>query len=460
MFQRKEKAENCYYPTFLCMDVDAPDDVLDICHRRKYHMTEAAFLHEYIHYLQDITTLSGYVKIGTIVDQVKWVVNKKKGKLRIPYDTSSTYLYNIYPNAECMRFSAGRFNFKDANGNSIQTDITRVIHFQSRRHQIKVASRRDKFDFNEAILIFEDQFGIRREYEVGEYAISESMAYMIEQSAYKSVLPLNNDCPYMVVEKIVEHECPQAHNRLTMIAICDVCLNYPFPGEMFYAIVQKLKDEQNVTPALIYIMWKVGSFGDVRSYKNSWEIDSAKAHDEAIKQIGAYFLHEFWDATKDAALASLKAGWDLRQNNPTLFLDIAIGGPLWLNMAFSNSLSLCGCMCVRTSNNDVRYMPPKSALSKEIRADTFVCLLELYQILLTNKAIKDTRIGKKLSFKCSLKPWCSKCFNELGVEDITTTTYNCSDSPWENSLPDYRTQCEFGRLWFAYKLGKPKPRIK
>ena len=50
------------------MDVDAPDDLLDICHVPKDPRTEAAFLHEYIHYLQDVTTLSGYARIGTIVD--------------------------------------------------------------------------------------------------------------------------------------------------------------------------------------------------------------------------------------------------------------------------------------------------------------------------------------------------------------------------------------------------------
>lgn len=234
-------------------------------------------------------------------------------------------------------------------------------------------------------------------------------------------------------------------------------MNYPFPGEMFYAILQKLKEISHITPALVYLMWLGGVFKNVRAYQHSWEIDSATARDAGIKQIGAYFLHEFWGDTKNAALTSIEAGWYLRQHSPTLFLDIAIQGSLWMNNTFSKALSFCGCMCVRISNNDVRYMPPLSAKGKDVRADTFECLQELYQILLTNKAVKETRIGKMLSYECSLKPWCSKCFRQQGLVDITTIQLNCSDAPWENTVN--RAQCEFGRLWFAYKLGKLQLRL-
>lgn len=53
MYQRKESAKNTYYPSFLCMEVDTPD-YLDALMRMPFdERTEAAFLHEYIHYLQD-----------------------------------------------------------------------------------------------------------------------------------------------------------------------------------------------------------------------------------------------------------------------------------------------------------------------------------------------------------------------------------------------------------------------
>jgi len=73
MYQRKESAKNTYYPSFLCMEVDTPD-YLDALMRMPFdERTEAAFLHEYIHYLQDLTTVSGNARIETRLDSEKRV---------------------------------------------------------------------------------------------------------------------------------------------------------------------------------------------------------------------------------------------------------------------------------------------------------------------------------------------------------------------------------------------------
>ena len=80
MYQRKESNKNTYYPSVLCMEVDTPD-YLDALLRMPYdERTEAAFLHEYIHYLQDVTTIVGYARIETIVDQIKWAVGDVASK--------------------------------------------------------------------------------------------------------------------------------------------------------------------------------------------------------------------------------------------------------------------------------------------------------------------------------------------------------------------------------------------
>src|SRR5260221_14717441 len=55
--------------------------------------TSAAFLHEYVHYLQDLTTTYGLMNISYIVDFIKTVTyNQRTGEVRsmhIPYQLSA-----------------------------------------------------------------------------------------------------------------------------------------------------------------------------------------------------------------------------------------------------------------------------------------------------------------------------------------------------------------------------------
>ena len=52
---------------------------------RMSEQAEAYFLHEYIHYLQDLTTIPGLSNISIVVDYIKWATHQgKNGKLIVP----------------------------------------------------------------------------------------------------------------------------------------------------------------------------------------------------------------------------------------------------------------------------------------------------------------------------------------------------------------------------------------
>lgn len=444
MFLRKEKAENCYYPTFFCMDIDTSDDLTFLGHRMLDPRTEAAFLHEYIHYLQDITTKSGYAKINSTVDQLKWVATIK-GKLKIPCDPCSTYSYNIKPNEECMRLSQGNFSFKE-NGKSVDIKINSITKLYYKSITVKIPTIANKNIAYKYLMDFTDQYNQNHTYEVGEYAISESMAYLIESLVYPGILPSPTECPYKVVEKILQKECPQACKPLVMIAICDVCLNFKFPGYAFYKIIQNIKNYTIIEPALIYILWEIGEFAKFQKLS----VEDLK---ETKKQVTDYFIHNYWNDTSNAVSTSIESGWNLRNSKKNFFLDIATGGPLWQNKAFNAVYRTCGCMCIKTSSSDLMYIPPIHAGQQSIRSESFVCLNQIHNILLTNAAIQQHKNQKYLGYKCSLKDWCSKSFVSQGIHDFTQDDMNCIESPWENRT---KRCCEFGRLWSIYKLGVPK----
>lgn len=109
------------------MDLDIPDAIGNMLRMPIDERTEALFLHEYIHYLQDIATVSGYARIETIVDQIKWAVmlGRQHHKLTIPLNPKSTWAFNMTPNATCLDLSRGDFK-KQYRGADVIYNAQRV----------------------------------------------------------------------------------------------------------------------------------------------------------------------------------------------------------------------------------------------------------------------------------------------------------------------------------------------
>lgn len=96
---RKEKSKNCYYPNFLYMELGTTTNLRNLCRYPISDDIDAAFLHEYIHYLQDITTISGYSNISVVCDRMRYVVTSKDKKLAIPIKYENIEKYFIKQNA-------------------------------------------------------------------------------------------------------------------------------------------------------------------------------------------------------------------------------------------------------------------------------------------------------------------------------------------------------------------------
>lgn len=456
MIDRKEKDNHSYYPSFLYMDIITTDYLDAITFIPMDERTEAAFLHEYIHYLQDITTISGLAKIETIVDQIKWAVHSG-GKLRLPLKPENTFLFNMKPNFFSKKLSSGQMCYR-INGESVYPTISKIVKLELKEVSCPMPYGTQKKIPALTLLKFQDADGKDYEFELGEGAISESMAYLIENEIYPGVLPTKDGVPYRVVDKIVEFCCNNVKlDSLSIIALCDVCLMHPFPGVAFFYMIEILQSKQGfLSPAHIYLIGLGGELLQYCGYKSSWVGDFESIHQQAVSQVSDYFIHPYWNKMSVATLSSLAGGYKLRMEKIPFFLDIASQGPIWKNMAFKRALSLCGCMGIKTSNNLLYSWAPAPVNSQNIDPDWFVCLRQLYNILFTNIAIKEVRGNKFVGYKCELKKWCSDSFVKKGESDITATSMNCIECPWMNNTPELMAQCSFGRLWTAYKLPRPK----
>ena len=80
MKRYNREAKGGYYtPSFLTMNIDSNENFEDIMTAKGVsERSEALFLHEYIHLLQDITSVSGLVNMCVVVDYMKWATNITK----------------------------------------------------------------------------------------------------------------------------------------------------------------------------------------------------------------------------------------------------------------------------------------------------------------------------------------------------------------------------------------------
>jgi hypothetical protein len=92
------------------MELDTPDNLEYILDYPMDERTEAVFLHEYIHYMQDLMTITGLARIETIVDQIKWAVDKISNckNLRLPLILETNF-YSLKANATSLLICKGDF---------------------------------------------------------------------------------------------------------------------------------------------------------------------------------------------------------------------------------------------------------------------------------------------------------------------------------------------------------------
>ena len=292
-------------------------------------------------------------------------------------------------------------------------------------------------------------------------AISESMAYLIENRVYPNILVQPPECPYFVVRRIAEWKLQRELDDLVLIALCDVCLMYSLPGIALYAILEELASTTApITPAFIYVYGLGKKMAATFSRVKNWEDELYQTNNTAKKQFSDMFIHKYWGDFTEVTNAAFDAAYTLRTNWPTFFLDIARGGRLNLNNEYKKVIDALGCLSIKTAANQVYNFLPRDVNDKSLDSDWFLSLHQFYNILFTTSAIKnDTGGNPYLEKECDLKEWCHWSFCKKKERDLTTESLNCKWSPWLNVSKEDLPQCSFGRLWATFGFNRVKLKI-
>lgn len=199
----------------------------------------ATFVHEYIHYLQDISMTTG---IAQFIHQAKLfqmyiaLFSNKSNPIEIPINLEQDGVINSYAYDELLNFYKGG-------------------EFQNKKfHHFDCVKLEDEELINEIIINNSDYSGKvemkrvsiyydNRKYPttLGSIYICESMAYLIEKICFSAEVR-KNEWPYNVCEMVCEKIYPEIlESPKLIVVLCEFALMHRNSGLAFYEALHCLK---------------------------------------------------------------------------------------------------------------------------------------------------------------------------------------------------------------------------
>lgn len=446
MFGVMEWGHNSYTPSHFVLRLDLPIEVMNLqdeVYKDDYRMS--LFLHEYIHFLQDISTRYGLMKTSNLYlyaqSSTYEILNARKKKFKTPVHLPYTDLYGshcVFANREALEDYLGTGIVNNLRNNTIEiVSITKK----------EVSQKYYKYSKWE-VIVKNLSNGSSHTITLGGEILCECMAYLVEQNyadAHGIQIPKTSPYPYLLPIQIVNKIYPEiAEDKQLLFFIIDQCLYRTYnPGECFMEILKYLRDEKchKKTDRIgLVLIFFDNHFPEVYSFKAVCK--------EAEREVENCLKDEYFRSTKDWLIELYNRAEFLRQD-PRLLLSFmttkgldkfasdlrrfVFGTPIVLNDAYLGSIQ-----------------PPTN------RFNVFEVMNihpEYYAAMGTLAGVFAKGCG------CSLKMFCRKSNDDK----LRTLVGADCDKPWlfaYAQITNEHNLCPFSVIWKHWGLRNQSPKEK
>ena len=242
-----------YYPAFFEMKLKIDGELdLNTCSDLDF----ALFFHEYIHFLQDITTSYGLTRCYSYGEYVNSVVNditsKPQGSIHVPYlyeDNRDNIMLGDYLTSVTQGDSSEDSYVDMLKNVNVEWDTIDGLPYE---HEHLKSLKMPLLTADGDVMLA-----------IGATCLNESVAYIIQRliTVDNGHLP---DYPYSAAEIIANKIYPAfGKNVLNVLALADCCLMFSNPGEIFYMMLLQMRDKHYVPakPHDIYFHLKEAKIG-------------------------------------------------------------------------------------------------------------------------------------------------------------------------------------------------------
>jgi hypothetical protein len=426
-----------YRPSFFKMQVNHTDNLEKM--NLLADIPSAIYLHEYIHFLQDITTTYGFINISTVVDFIKYANEFAREGI------SRTFSVPITPRPSPNNEVSFNLKLKKEYVGS-GDDVTSATIIKVTKLPKTITLKNGNVSLENIIIDYNDEKGNLCYHHFGSHCIVESMAYMIENAIYPNLLTPTPDFPYKAAHKVIESEYKAfLHNPLNALALCDASLGSFNPGEFFFSMLTKMKTE-NYLPSTPEDVYSYCSSNVNFNYNGATTLNQLllSMSNIASSQLCDYFTTQIFGDNKIWINYIISTGVDIRLRNPYFILDIVRGGKIQTNVPFIKLYKQIGTPMVSNLNDEGTFYSPLQ-VTHNLKPEYLWAISQIYGLYLKSM-INNPK-------KCELKLWCKESCISQNIPDFTDS--NCYNSPWLRVTN--ANLCPFSTMWKTWGMENEIP---
>lgn len=409
-----------YEPSFLRLHIATKESIKHI--EKLTEKAQSIFFHEYIHFLQDLTTYHGLNNIHATVEYMRFannfIIKQPFTEFDVPIEPQPYNVDNVHLNQFVHEITNGEWD--DIDNVTLKDPWKKDNYLWMNNTQRNVPQIIVPFEND----VYDDKFIF------GAGCITESMAYIFERILFTDYEE-SDDIPYSSAELLVEKVYPAFGNDiLNVLALCDISLLVSNPGDYFYTVLNDYKDKCTLpnTPDQLYQEF---------ISKNQFNCQGATNYNgiftnisqNAITQLNGYFNDPFFQQIKDWIEDIFIKARDLRLSNISFILDLARGGAINNNSMFKTIFNEIGTPLMTNDLNDTRFYHPLT-FSKTIDPNYLWAINQIFYALMG------------MQNNCELTAHC--CASKINIDK------RCSFEPWSRSNDNNR--CPYALIWYHWGL--------
>lgn len=425
---KRHKLLGYYVPAFFEMHIDTESEDMNI---NQMSIEDATVLfHEYIHFLQDISSYYGLSRIYAYSEYMHKMVNEiysmPQGDFQIPM-TLLCSNDNVKLNNDLIRLTEGDVGDKTTISitkiNILEDKLKENVHLQAIPSVMLEFSDDDIATF-------------------GAGAISESMAYLLERLCSPNGYKTSSEYPYMAAEKVASfYDEEFAKDKLKILALCDMSLMSSNPGICFVKVMDSIqkKELSFASPEAVYDYFYENKTAKVTGEKTIL-IDAFITLQNTVVQCLKNYLtiDEINTSYYQWIDLVMKFVIDWRKYDMYFLLKMARHNQLFTNDCFGYCIKKIGTPLMSNNIRGCYFKIPIGEEQTENGMDVEY-FKAIYQI--------DTLLSKgKVS--CDMYDWCCN-------SPLSTPNDLCKTSPWLKISE--KALCPYAFLWKHWNLSKYKP---
>lgn len=391
----------------------------------------STFLHEYIHFLQDILSVKGMQNLYIIGEYLRFVtafVKQNNYKVQLPIIPHYAN-YNVGNNWKVSYHTQGVIDYS----------VTKFISFKKdTRIQLIDDLTGKALPIDRILVDCQSRDGSVKQISFGTAQIMEGMAKMIQDMVFPPVIRTSPYNPYYLsIDVANDIMTGLGYNSLTMIAIFDYALQSSNPGWAFVRYIEEKKSQGHTAATLTHdIVYNdlynatvksntqgVVTFAD--GYKDAI-IQSENVFKEYLGDVWFYKNIEKWYCTL------LERGVNLRTIYPYLFVYLA--QDVRKDGLFKDILATLGTPIVTNIKHDFEFQCPKKIMVTRDELMNVYAMMQIHQVFYS-----------KGVFTCPLRKYCQQ--QPCGIKKQRVDV-RCVKAPWERMRRYNR--CLFN-IWWKFK---------